>query len=139
MTTPVWVLLLFVFWTILVLIGSIGIYRLGRVFTGRARARDYAFPDLDPGEWHRRAIRAHLNCVENLPIFAAIVLAIVASGLKSATLDRLALVFLVARVLHTIVHLGFRQRGRVTIWRFAFYTIQLGCMLGMGIYVVLHA
>lgn len=139
MTIPVWVLLFFAFWTLLTLVGSVGGYRLGKIFTGRARARDFSFPDLEQSDWHRRATRAHLNCVENLPVFAAIVVAMIASGVRSPTLDRLAVAFLVARILHTTAQLAFRQTGRVTTVRFGLFTIQLICMFSMGLYIVLHA
>src|SRR5262245_3494277 len=139
MTIPVWVLLAFAGWTLLTLIVSVGGYRLGKIFTGQVRPSQFAFPDIEQSSRHRRALRAHLNCVENLPVYGAIVVAIVATGLRSPTLDRLALIFLGARVAHTIVHLAFEQRNRVTLARFVLFVIQLVCMFWMGIFVALHA
>jgi uncharacterized MAPEG superfamily protein len=136
MTIPVWVLLLFALWTLLVLIVSVGTYRLSRIFKGQSRVREYAFPDLDKSDWHRRATRAHLNCVENLPVYGAIVVVIVISDLHSMVLDRLAVVFLAARIAQTLTHLLLPQTGRVTILRFVFFTVQLICMLWMGSFVV---
>jgi uncharacterized MAPEG superfamily protein len=51
-----------------------------------------------------RAMRAHANCVENLPVYAAIVVAIAASGVQSPMLDTLAVVLFAARVLQTVTH-----------------------------------
>jgi len=139
MSVPVWVLLAFAGWTLLTLIGSLGVYRLGKIYTGRARPSQFSFPDLEQSSYHRRALRAHMNCVENLPVYAAIVVAIVASGLRAPILDRLALTFLFARMAHTIIHLAFEQRNRVTLARFFFFVVQLVCMIWMGIFVALHA
>lgn len=137
MTIPVWVLLFFALWTLILLVISVGIYRLSRIFTGRCSAREYAFPDLDHSEWHRQATRAHLNCVENLPIYGAIVLAMVVSDLRSPLLDALAITFLGARLVQSLIHLSFRQRSRVVMFRFGFFVVQLICMLGMGGFIVL--
>jgi uncharacterized MAPEG superfamily protein len=139
MTTPVWVLLAFAGWTLLTLILGLGAYRLGKIFSGRARPSQFSFPDLEQSEWHRKAMRAHLNCVENLPIYGAIVVALVASGLKAPILDRLALTFLFARMTHTVVHLALPQRNRVTLIRFVLFVVQLACMIGMGLFIVRHA
>ena len=43
-------------------------------------------------------MRAHLNCVENLPVYGAIVLVMVVSGAQSAMLDVLALTLIGARI-----------------------------------------
>jgi hypothetical protein len=73
MTIPVWVLLGFAAWTLLILIGPIGLYRWSCILTGRAPVASWR-PDGQQGsEWYRRAVRAHMNCLENLPIYTAIV------------------------------------------------------------------
>jgi uncharacterized MAPEG superfamily protein len=76
-------------------------------------------------------MRAHANCVENLPVYAAIVIVIVAAGLQDPWLDRLAIVLLAARVVHTVVHVAFEQTNPVAGARFAFFFTQVLCMLGM--------
>ena len=54
-------------------------------------------------------MRAHANCVENLPVYGAVVVGLVASGIRSPLLDGLAIVLLLARVCQTIVHVAFWQ------------------------------
>ena len=49
-------------------------------------------------------MRAHANCVENLPVYAAVVVVITAAGIASPVLDLLALVFIAARVAQTSIH-----------------------------------
>jgi uncharacterized MAPEG superfamily protein len=49
---------------------------------------------------------ARMNCIENLPVYTAIVVAVMATGLRSAAIDRLAVAMLAARVSQTLVHVG---------------------------------
>jgi uncharacterized MAPEG superfamily protein len=71
----------------------------------------------------RRVEHAHLNCLENLPIFAVIVLAAAAMG-KSAATEPYALYVLYARVAQTVVHLIGVSHWLVML-RATFWTIQL--------------
>jgi uncharacterized MAPEG superfamily protein len=132
MTIPVLVLLGFAAWTLLTLFGSIGVYRWSRILTGRAAIAEWR-ADLPQGsDWYQRAMRAHMNCVENLPIYAAIVVALVATGLQSPTIDRLAIVMLVARVGQTLAHIVLPPTNTAASLRFALFFIQAACMIVMG-------
>ena len=139
MTIPVWTLLGFAAWTLATLLGSVGVYRWTRILTGRAGLADFS-PDTPHGDdWYRRAMRAHANCIENLPIYTAVVLAIVVSGAESNTLDMLAIVLLVARIFQTVIHIGLESTNTVVGARFAFFLVQLVCMIWMGVSVAIHA
>ncbi len=48
MTVPVWVLLLFAAWTLLLLFLTVGYFRWSRILTGRATIREWR-PDEDQG------------------------------------------------------------------------------------------
>lgn len=137
MAIPVWVLLLFALWTLLTLAFSVGVYRMGKIFRGRSAFDAYRFPDVDQNERHRRALRAHMNCVENLPVYGALVIVMIYTGVFAPILDVLAIVLMVFRVLHTFVHVGFPQRGTITVVRFSFFAVQLVCMFWMGAYLVM--
>lgn len=139
MPIPVWILLCFALWTLLVLVVGLGSYRLGRIFSGKVSTEEYAFPDIDKSDWHRRATRAHLNCVENLTIFGAIVLAAVVAQIQTSLMDQLAVAFLIGRILQTLTHLGFKQTRPVTSFRFLFFLVQVICMFGMALLVVFHS
>ena len=65
--------------------------------------------NIEGKDWYRRAMRAHANCIENLPVYGAVVVAIVVTGAASQTLDLLAIVLLVARVCQTVVHVAFKE------------------------------
>ena len=144
MNVPAAVLLGFAAWTLLILIVSIGVYRWSRILTGRASMVEW-WTDLprDSGwyqravqaqssGWYQRATRAHMNCVENLPVYGAIVVALMAIGLQSAIIDRLAVIMLAARVVQTLIHIMLPPTNTATSLRFTFYFVQMACMIAMG-------
>ena len=138
MSTPVWVLLAFAGWTIALLVGSIGVYRWHHILTGRREVKSFRADEVTGDDWYKRAMRAHANCIENLPVYGAIVLVIVVADIQSPTLDTLALVLTGARVVHSIVHVAFEQTNFMATLRFLFFFTQLVCMAWMGIDVTMQ-
>jgi uncharacterized MAPEG superfamily protein len=131
-------LLAFAVWTVVVLVIGVGVYRWSNILTGRAELRQYLGDEPQGPAFYRRAMRAHANCVENLPVFAAIVLAIEASGAGAPVLDALAVTVVAARVLQTVTHWSSGSNMAVAI-RFAFFAIQLLAFAWMALQVALHA
>jgi uncharacterized MAPEG superfamily protein len=132
MTVPVWVLLLFAAWTLLLLFLTVGYFRWSRILTGRATIREWR-PDQDQGtDWYRCAMRAHANCLENLPIYTVVVIALLVTEAKSQWLDGLAIILLVARIAQSVLHICPAQTELVAGTRFGFYAIQIACMIIMG-------
>ena len=137
MTMPIWMLLGFATWTVLLLLFTIGTYRWGRILTGRVAIRDFPADAAGGEDWYRRATRAHANCIENLPVFGAIVLGLYAGHVEGALVDALAVTVLVARIFQSSVHVGFVHTNTVASWRFAFFFVQFVCFLWLiGIIVV---
>jgi len=68
MTVPVWMLLGFAAWTVLLLLSTVGVYRWSRILTGRVPIRDFRADQVEGEDWYRRSMRAHANCIENLPV-----------------------------------------------------------------------
>jgi uncharacterized MAPEG superfamily protein len=135
MNVPVLVLLGFAAWTLLTLFGSVGVYRWSCILAGRASLAEWR-ADLPQGsDWYRRAMRAHMNCVENLPIYAAIVVALMATGLQSPVVDRLAVIMLVARMGQTLVHIVLPPSNAAASVRFALFLMQAVCMIAMGVVI----
>jgi len=137
MTTPLWCLLFFVAWTLTLVLGCIGAFRVIDVLLGKARPN--AFPADTPHgpDWYRRATRAHANCVENLGPFAAVVLIGHAIGLTSGNFATLAEVYVAARVGQTLAHLA-SGRSLVVNVRFAFFLTQIVCLGAMIVQIVRH-
>ena len=138
MSIPVWVLLAFAVWSMLVLILTVGTYRWGLIFAGRVQVNEFRADQIEGSDRYRRAMRAHLNCLENLPIYGAIVLVIVVSGAQSAALDSLALTLIGARIAQTLIHVSWQQTNLLAYLRFGFFFVQLICMFWMTALVVQH-
>ena len=128
MTTPLWCLLGFVVWT-LVLLVAIAVARVSRVLAGKAKPTDFPAGVPHGSDAYWRLNRAHLNCLENLPLFASVVLIATVAGLRSPALDTLARVYLAGRVGQSIAHVSSGSATAVNV-RFAFFLIQFGCVVG---------
>src|SRR5688500_12341496 len=139
MTIPQWALLGFAVWTLLVLFGTVGVYRWSRILTGQVRISEWQADLLQGSERYQRAMRAHMNCVENLPVFAAIVLCATATGADSRLLDLLAGAILVTRLCRPPVHLPFAPSDVAASARFAFLFVQAIGMFAMAAAVAVSA
>jgi uncharacterized MAPEG superfamily protein len=129
MTPPLSTLLGFALWTLIILMATVGVHRWSLILRGRAQIHAFP-PDASSGpDWYRRATRAHLNCIENLPVYASIVVVLSQVGVDGRFVDALCCIVLVARIFQTSVHVGFEQTARVVSVRFGFFTIQLVSML----------
>lgn len=124
MTTPLWSLLGFALWTLLLLISTIGVYRWSHILTGRRGLTDFPADKVEGALWYKRAMRAHANCVENLPVFGAIVLTAHVSGIVSDAASLAAAIILPARMAQSLIHV-FLAETSVTIGiRFGFFLVQ---------------
>jgi uncharacterized MAPEG superfamily protein len=136
MTVPVWALLGFAMWTVILLLATVGVYRWSRILTGRVPIREFRADRIEGEDWYRRAMRAHANCIENLPVFGAIVFAIYVSDVRGSAIDFLSMTVLVARVMQSLVHVCFSQTNTVVSVRFGFFFIQLVGFLSLAAIVV---
>jgi uncharacterized MAPEG superfamily protein len=71
-------------------------------------------------------MRAHANCVENLPVFAALVLLGSVLRIPGATFQLVAFAVLPARVLQSVTHVAAGTNTAVLV-RFVFFSVQLVC------------
>ncbi len=132
MTIPVWMLLGFAVWTLLLLLATVGVYRWSRILTGRVPIRDFRADRVEGEDWYRRAMRAHANCVENLPVFGAVVFALYVSGSGGVLVDSLSITVLAARIAQSLVHVSVPQGNTAVVIRFTFFFIQIACMLWLA-------
>jgi len=139
MTVPVWTLLGFAAWTVILLLATVGVYRWSRILTGRVAIRDFRADQVEGEDWYRRAMRAHANCIENLPVFAAIVFALHVSGVRSPAANYLCITVLVARVLQSLIHVCLVQTNAVVSVRFAFFFVQLASFVSLTVMVLRQA
>ena len=58
MTVPVWMLVGFAAWTVLLLLTTVGVYRWSRILTGRVAIRNFRADQIEGADWYNRAMRA---------------------------------------------------------------------------------
>jgi uncharacterized MAPEG superfamily protein len=138
-TIPLWALLGFATWTVLLLLSTVGIYRWSRILTGRVPIRDFRADRIEGEDWYLRAMRAHANCIENLPVFGAIVLALYASGIESIAANAVSIAILAARIAQSLVHVSFEQTNVVASVRFGFFFLQIAGFLSLISIIVARA
>jgi uncharacterized MAPEG superfamily protein len=134
MTIPLLCLLGFVVWTALLVLVGIAVPRITATLRGKAPPTGFLADVPHGSERYRRTMRAHINCVENLPMFAAVVLtgAVVHAG--SPLMDTLALTYMAARVAHTLIHVASGAFPTLVI-RLLFFATQMVVLMWMVLLV----
>lgn len=130
MTTPLWCLLGFAAWTLLIVVLAVAPFRVGSVLAGKASPKSFPAEIPHGPDWYRRVLRAHANCVENLPVFAVVVIVGHLAGVRDTTFDLLSQVYLGARICQTVTHIA-SGRGLIINVRFTFFVVQLVCIAAM--------
>lgn len=112
------------------------------VWTGLAKSRGQRYDNRNPRAWFakqtdhavQRAHAAHLNAFEAFPVFAAGVLACDLTDVPAVTVNALAVVFVVARVLHGALYVSGHALARSVVW-----IVGIGCALGLLVQAALAA
>lgn len=140
MTTPLLSLLAFAMWTIGLVLFGVGPMRFRamarREIKGHEIRAEKAGSQIS--ERYQRLHRAHLNAVENLPVFAAIILVAHVSGVQSGAFAALAVAVVVLRVGQSVSHI-ISGRGAMLNLRFTCFVLQLLAMVSMTGLTLLHA
>ncbi|WP_415767128.1 MAPEG family protein [Pseudomonas sp. ZB1P45] len=131
MTIPMWMLLGFATWTLLLLMATVGVYRWVRILFSNVPIASFRSDQLEGEDWYRRGTRAHANCVENLPVFGVIVFVISALGVEGPAVSYLSIIVLIARVCQSLVHVSHVQADAFVAVRFTFFCVQLVCFLAL--------
>ncbi len=126
MTPTALALLGFAAWTIMMVM-LLGVTRTGLVFAGKKKANEFRATGEDLGSLGYRITRVHANCIENLPIAAAVLLYAIATS-QTAITDELAPAFIGLRLAQSVVHLISTARPMVLI-RFALFVAQNAILL----------
>jgi uncharacterized MAPEG superfamily protein len=134
LTVPLLCLLGLVAWTI-ALVAALTAARLRHLRRG-GTVREFGIPDDRRLVW--RLFRAHVNCVENLPLFAAVVLVAAVAGRNGPVLNILAVVYLLARVAQSVSHVAPGAGLRFNV-RFGFFLTQMACLAAFIIVVAMPA
>jgi uncharacterized MAPEG superfamily protein len=100
-------------------------YILNRVTVGRGVWWEMGYPDkptvLSP--WAQRLKKAHLNAIENLAVFAPLVLVAHAVGVSTPATVAAAVVFLWARITHAVSYVF-----AIPVLRTLAFNVGWGCV-----------
>lgn len=124
-------LVIYVLWAI-VLVVAVGIWRCLQVVTGKSSPTSFPASVPHGPDFYWRMNRAHLNTLENLPLFASLILVAVITGIDSGSFGTLAFIIIVARVAQSLSHIISGGVIAVNV-RFVFFLTQLVCQVMMAI------
>ena len=86
-------------------------------------------PDTRPkAPWAERLMRAHANAVENLVVFAPLVLALQVSGVSTALTASACMVYFFVRLAHAILY-----TFAVPLLRTVAFVIGFGCQMALAL------
>ncbi len=125
MTNTALALLGFAAWTVILLCGIVA-HRGALILTGKRALNSFSALGTDVSPAGARVVRAHANCVENLPVAGAVLLLAIATSHTDVT-EALALPFLGARVAQSAAHLTSTSSPAITV-RFTFFLVQLAIL-----------
>jgi uncharacterized MAPEG superfamily protein len=132
--SPIASLVLFAVWGLLLVI-SIGTWRLAMAVSGNVPQGGFNPGTPHGGAAYWRLNRAHMNVVENLPFFGAIVLGGMVANVQEPNFQMLASIVLLARIAQTIIHVTSGAQVAILL-RFSAYLVQVFSMLGMAAMVL---
>ena len=138
MTIPQWTLLGFAAWTLALLMATVGVYRWGLILFAKAGIASFPPEAREGAGWYQRGTRAHANCIENLPVFGAIVFLLTAIGLEGPMVNALCIATLAARIVQSCVHISHEQTNAFVAVRFSFYSVQLVSFLVLIVLAAIH-
>jgi uncharacterized MAPEG superfamily protein len=131
---PLAALVLHAAW-VLVLVLAIGVWRLSQVAAGQRKANEFPSGTEHGSEAYWRLNRAHMNTVENLPTFAALVLAGVYLQVQDLAFQILPSLVLYGRIVQTLIHVASGSALGVSL-RFAAYVVQVASMFAIAYFVL---
>jgi uncharacterized MAPEG superfamily protein len=135
MLTP---LLGFVLWTLL-LLAIVVLWRGVTILRRERRIQDFPSGDQHGSPMYWRVNRAHMNALENLPLFATLVFATLLTVEPSARapFETAAQVVLGARVAQSTIHVVANSAISVSI-RFTFFFLQICAFAFMAVMLLLR-
>ncbi|MFW6027851.1 MAG: MAPEG family protein [bacterium] len=130
-------LLIYGLWT-LFLAAVVAVWRTSKIVRGEVPADGFPSGEPHGSDAYWRANRAHMNALENLPLFATVALAGVVMDVADLSFGTLALIVAAARIVQSSVHLNSGSAKAVNL-RFTAWIVQLICMGWMAVDVIIKA
>ncbi|BAT54917.1 hypothetical protein NOS3756_38920 [Nostoc sp. NIES-3756] len=129
MTIPLWGLVIFIVWTIAVVVLLLAA-RIRHLSTGGS-VKDFGTPNDESLLW--RLFRVQSNLVENLPLYIGVVFLLTVRGVSGTVIDSLVVVYIIFRLVHSLIHIA----GLNPIFRLLSLTIQLVCLVVLTILAII--
>ena len=126
MNYPLWTLAIFIAWTMLILM-SMFVSRTRHLANGGSYAD---FGKQDSSLLIYRFSRAHINCIENLPLFIGVVVIIQIRDLSGTLINIFCTAYILLRIAHSIIHI----LNINPILRFGCLLGQIICLFGLLAY-----
>lgn len=123
MTLPLWGLVIFILWTIVVVVLLLAV-RIRHLSTGGS-PKDFGTPNEESLLW--RLFRVQSNLVENLPLYIGVVFLLTVRGVSGTAVDLLVSFYIVFRLIHSLIHLA----GLNPTFRLICLVIQLVCLVAL--------
>jgi len=125
MTIPLWGLVVFVGWTIAIVVFLL-VIRIQHLSTGGS-PKNFGTPNDESLLW--RLFRVQSNLVENLPLYLGVVFLLTVRGISGTTIDSLAVTYIVFRLMHSLIHIaGINPNFRVLC-----LAMQCSCLIALTI------
>lgn len=129
MTIPLWGLVIFMLWTIAVVVLLLSV-RIRHLAVGGS-PKEFAVIDDNSLMW--RLFRVQANLVENLPLYLGVTFLLTVRGVSGDAVNLLVSIYITFRLLHSIVHIvGADPRLRVMG-----LAIQFSCLISLIILAIL--
>lgn len=123
MNFPLWGLVIFIFWTIAVVVLLLAV-RIRHLAAGGS-PKEFGVMDDNNLMW--RLFRVQANLVENLPLYLGVVFLLIVRGVSGSAVDLLVSIYITFRLLHSIVHIV----GADPKFRVLSLAIQFGCLTSL--------
>ena len=134
MTTPLYCLIGFASWIVLLVL-AIVVWRVGLALAGKTAPNAFPSGSQHGTDTYWRLNRAHMNAAENLPLMAAVVLVGTLAGVSTPLFSILAQVYLAARIAQSLLHIS-SNAALVVNLRFTGLFVQLVCFGWMALEIV---
>lgn len=129
MTVPLWGLVIFMGWTIAIVVLLISL-RIRHLATGGA-VQDFGIQNDASPLW--RLFRVQSNLIENLPLYLGVLFLLTVRGISGVAVDGLIVLYIGSRLVHSIIHiLGINPIFRVLCLAIQF--IALGMLTLLSIF-----
>jgi uncharacterized MAPEG superfamily protein len=123
MTFPLWGLVIFIVWTIAVVVFLL-VVRIRHLSAGGS-VKDFGTPNDESLLW--RLYRVQANLVENLPLYLGVVFLLTVRGVSGTAVDSLVVVYIVFRLVHSLIHIA----GLNPMYRLFSLGIQFVCLISL--------